>query len=189
MEVLAEVSSGREVGDGEGVGVGGGIIGDKGVGGKGKGVKPGELGENITTKGIDLLGLREGCVLRFVDDGDGDGDRSGDDASASPIASAQQPPTASPAPLAPAPAPAVASIRITGLRNPCPQIEKFQSGLQERFIVRDEARKIVARKAGVMGVVESGGEVRPGMRIVVVESGGGGGGGDEGGGVRSLRCV
>lgn len=58
-------------------------------------------------------------------------------------------------------------ITITGLRNPCPQIDKLREGLQEKFIVRDEEREIIARKAGVISTVDVGGEVRPGMRILV----------------------
>ena len=100
-------------------------------------VLPGQLGENITTLGIDLLGLGEGTLLRFVA---GEDDGGSDD---------------------------VAAVRIMGLRNPCPQIEKFRKGLQEQCIVRDDERKIVARRAGVMGVVEVGGVIKPGMRILV----------------------
>lgn len=178
---------------------------DGGEGKRGK-VLPGELGENITTVGIDLLGLEEGTILRFVDD-DGDhhhhphphnetGDLDATTATTNPpVHQNHPPPPPSPPPPA-APPPSTASIRITGLRNPCPQIEKFRKGLQERFIVRDEQRKIVARKAGVMAVVESSGVVRPGMRIVVVVAGGGGGKGDGGGnggggegGFRALGCV
>ncbi|KAL4862487.1 hypothetical protein BDV12DRAFT_202982, partial [Aspergillus spectabilis] len=45
-------------------------------------------------------------------------------------------------------------IVITGVRNPCPQIDKFQPGLKERFLVRDENRQIVGRLAGVMSTVK-----------------------------------
>ena len=58
-------------------------------------------------------------------------------------------------------------IRITGLRNPCPQIERFRKGLQENFVVRDADRRIVGRKAGIMSTVEFGGQVSRGMKIVV----------------------
>ena len=101
-------------------------------------VLPGQLGENITTMGIDLLGLSEGTVLRFVAAADA-GARSDE----------------------------VAAVRIMGLRNPCPQIEKFRKGLQEQCIIRDDERKIVGRKAGIMGVAEAGGIVKPGMKILV----------------------
>lgn len=104
-------------------------------------VKPGDLGENITTRGLDVLGLSEGTRLRFVNPGEEapgkDGERD------------------------------VATVRITGLRNPCWQISKFKKGLQERCIVRDEHRKIVGRKAGIMGVVEFGGVIKKGALILV----------------------
>ncbi|WEW60773.1 hypothetical protein PRK78_006261 [Emydomyces testavorans] len=107
-------------------------------------LKPGELGENITTTGIDLLSLSKGAKLRFVADNNNNNnnDESREGAAA-------------------------AVISVTGLRNPCAQIDKFRAGLKEKFVVRDGERKIVQRKAGIMGVVEVGGEVRPGMRIVV----------------------
>jgi len=41
----------------------------------------------------------------------------------------------------------LAVVEIQGLRNPCPQIDKFQSGLPEQFIVRDENRMIIGRLA------------------------------------------
>lgn len=95
-------------------------------------VRPGDLGENVTTAGIDLLDLGRGTRLMFVE-GDGDG----------PV------------------------VVVTGLRNPCPQIDGFREGLKEKCLVRDAERRIVRRKAGIMGVVAVGGVVRPGMRIVV----------------------
>jgi MOSC domain-containing protein YiiM len=97
------------------------------------GLQPCDIGENITTEGIDLLGLGRGTRLRF----------SGENYREHAV------------------------VEITGLRNPCPQIESFQRGLQEKFIVRNEERQIVGRKAGVMGVVVRGGEVRKGMKMVV----------------------
>jgi MOSC domain-containing protein YiiM len=100
-------------------------------------VHPGHLGENITTRGLDLLGLSEGTRLHFINSEEQD--REGEHA----------------------------VVRITGLRNPCSQINKFQKGLQERCIVRDENRKIVVRKAGVMGVVEVGGVIKSGATILV----------------------
>ncbi|KAM5440591.1 hypothetical protein McanMca71_004666 [Microsporum canis] len=99
------------------------------------GVQPGQLGENVTTKGVDLLTLGKGTKLRFVD-------RNSSTANG-PV------------------------VTVTGLRNPCPQIDKFRNGLQEHFVVRDANRAIVDRKAGIMGVVEAGGDIRPGMTIVV----------------------
>src|SRR3712207_7783273 len=52
------------------------------------------------------------------------------------------------------------SIEITGLRNPCVQLDRFQSGLMAAVLERNAEGNLV-RKAGVMGVVLSGGEVRP----------------------------
>jgi MOSC domain-containing protein YiiM len=106
-------------------------------------VKPGDLGENVTTIGIDLKKLGKETKLLFVDQehgihGNGDGD-----CDAGPV------------------------VVVMGLRNPCPQIDKFRSGLRERLLVRDEERRIVGRLAGVMGTVEKGGEIRPGMTIRV----------------------
>ncbi|MEU1000262.1 MOSC domain-containing protein [Streptomyces tibetensis] len=89
-------------------------------------VAPGELGENITTRGIDLLGLPTGTLLRIGD----------------------------------------AVLEVTGLRNPCVQIDHFQDGLLKQVVGRDEAGNIV-RKAGIMSVVREGGVVRPGDPIEV----------------------
>ncbi|MFJ5518763.1 MOSC domain-containing protein [Streptomyces griseoluteus] len=95
------------------------------VGGEGFTVKPGELGENITTCGIDLLGLPVGTLLRIGDS---------------------------------------AVLEVTGLRNPCLQIDHFQNGLLKQVVGRDEAGNIV-RKAGIMSIVRQGGVVRPGDTI------------------------
>jgi MOSC domain-containing protein YiiM len=97
------------------------------VGGEGFDVHPGDLGENITTRGIDLLGLATGTVLRVGDQ---------------------------------------ALIAVTGLRNPCRQIEAFQSGLQGAVLDRDDEGNLV-RKAGVMAVVVLGGTVKVGDAIEV----------------------
>ncbi|MEU1471383.1 MOSC domain-containing protein [Streptomyces sp. NPDC005761] len=93
----------------------------------GFGVAPGELGENITTSGVDLLGLPVGTLLRLGDE---------------------------------------AVVEITGLRNPCLQIDNFQGGLLKQVVGRDEAGNIV-RKAGIMSVVARGGVVRPGDPVKV----------------------
>jgi MOSC domain-containing protein YiiM len=95
------------------------------VGEAGFEVAPGELGENITTRGIDLLGLPVGTLLRIGD---------------------------------------TAVLEVTGLRNPCIQIDSFQDGLLKRVVGRDEAGNVV-HKAGVMSVVREGGVVRPGDTI------------------------
>ncbi|WP_181890421.1 MOSC domain-containing protein [Streptomyces sp. M7] len=90
-------------------------------------VAPGELGENVTTRGLDLLALPVGTLLRIG---------------------------------------AEAVVEVTGLRNPCLQIDHFQDGLLKRVVGRDEAGRLV-RKAGIMGVVAEGGVVHPGDTIEV----------------------
>jgi MOSC domain-containing protein YiiM len=90
-------------------------------------VSAGQMGENITTRGIDLLHLPTGTKLRLGE---------------------------------------TAVIEITGLRNPCVQLDNFQTGLMAAVLDRDEQGELV-RKAGIMGIVLVGGEVRPGDSIVV----------------------
>ncbi|MFH8288192.1 MOSC domain-containing protein [Streptomyces sp. NPDC018059] len=90
-------------------------------------VAPGELGENVTTRGLDLLGLPTGALLRIGGS---------------------------------------AVVEITGLRNPCRQIDDFRAGLMKKVVGRDESGA-VAHRAGVMSVVLRGGEVRPGDAIEV----------------------
>lgn len=90
-------------------------------------VAPGEMGENVTTRGIDLLGLPAGTRLRLG---------------------------------------AAAVVEVTGLRNPCRQLNGLQAGLMDATLARDADGNLV-RKAGIMGVVVSGGEVRPGDPIAV----------------------
>ncbi|HEX2134137.1 MAG TPA: MOSC domain-containing protein [Actinophytocola sp.] len=88
-------------------------------------VAPGDLGENVTTRGIDLLGLPTGTRLRLGGS---------------------------------------AVVQVTGLRNPCVQIDGFQPGLMKAVLDRDEHGDLV-RKAGVMAVVLTGGPVRPGDAV------------------------
>ncbi|MFD7994015.1 MOSC domain-containing protein [Streptomyces mexicanus] len=88
-------------------------------------VSPGDLGENITTSGIDLLGLPVDTLLHIG---------------------------------------AEAVVEVTGLRNPCRQIDAFRSGLLKQVVGRDEDGNVV-RKAGIMSIVVHGGEVRPGDPI------------------------
>ncbi|ULR51223.1 MOSC domain-containing protein [Streptomyces deccanensis] len=95
------------------------------VGAEGFTVAPGDLGENITTTGIDLLGLPVGTLLRIGDE---------------------------------------AVLEVTGLRNPCVQIDNFQAGLMKRVVGRDAAGNVVLR-AGIMSIVKEGGVVRPGDPI------------------------
>jgi MOSC domain-containing protein YiiM len=59
-----------------------------------------------------------------------------------------------------------AIVELTGLRNPCAQLDRFQPGLMAAVLGRDEQGKLI-RKAGVMGIVAVGGEVRPGDQIRV----------------------
>lgn len=96
------------------------------VGRAGFTVLPGNLGENITTTGIDLLGLPAGTLLRIGEE---------------------------------------AVVEVTGLRNPCAQIDNFQPGLLKQVVFRGEDGELV-RKAGIMSVVRTGGVVRPGDPIV-----------------------
>lgn len=90
-------------------------------------VEPGQMGENITTRGIDLLTLPRGTRLRF-------GEQT--------------------------------EIEVTGLRNPCSQLDNFRPGLMSALVERDSTGKLV-RKAGIMAIVVTPGEVRPGDRITV----------------------
>ena len=90
-------------------------------------VEPGQMGENVTTRGVDLLALPAGTRLRLG---------------------------------------AEAELEVTGLRTPCKQLDGIQAGLMEATLERSPDGSLV-RKAGVMAVVLSGGEVRPGDGIEV----------------------
>jgi MOSC domain-containing protein YiiM len=90
-------------------------------------VSAGELGENVTTRGIDLLNLPKGTRLRLGDS---------------------------------------ALIEVTGLRNPCVQIDRFQKGLMKAVLGRDSEGNLV-RKSGVMAIVVEGGDIKPGDPIEV----------------------
>jgi MOSC domain-containing protein YiiM len=59
-----------------------------------------------------------------------------------------------------------AVVEMTGLRNPCVQLDDYQPGLMKAVLAHDEAGRLI-RRCGVMSIVVSGGEVRPGDRIVV----------------------
>jgi MOSC domain-containing protein YiiM len=89
-------------------------------------VRPGDLGENISTRNVDLLGLPTGTRLRLGPE---------------------------------------AVIELTGLRNPCVQIETFQSGLLKHLA--EAAPTGFVRKGGVMSVVLQGGTVQPGDTIEI----------------------
>lgn len=87
----------------------------------------GDLGENITTEEIDLLGLPTGAVLAIGE---------------------------------------TARLEITGLRNPCGQIDDFRKGLLAAVLGKAEDGSLI-RKSGVMAVVLTGGMVKPGDEITV----------------------
>jgi MOSC domain-containing protein YiiM len=59
-----------------------------------------------------------------------------------------------------------AVVQVTGLRNPCRQLDRLQRGLMTAVLDRDAAGNLI-RKAGIMGVVLVGGDVRPGDPIRV----------------------
>lgn len=90
-------------------------------------VSPGDLGENISTRGIPLLTLPRGTQLR----------------------------------IGPS-----AVVELTGLRNPCVQIDRFQPGLMKAVLDRDPEGNLV-RKAGVMAIVAADGTIRPDDAITV----------------------
>lgn len=130
---------------------------------------PGDIGENVATDGLDLLAMSTGTRLRFVEVeeekevkekedeiGDVKTDRIAPEKKSGEDASSDHGPGGG-GPV----------VLLAGLRNPCPQIEKYRKGLQETFIVRDSERRIVKRLAGVMGTVEVGGVVTVGMKVLV----------------------
>ena len=88
----------------------------------------GDIGENITTRGIDLLSLPVDTDLIIG---------------------------------------ATARVRITGLRNPCHQLNDFQEGLT-RAVLEKRPDGSVIRKSGIMGVVLVGGVVAAGDTITVI---------------------
>jgi MOSC domain-containing protein YiiM len=92
--------------------------------GKGFDIAPGQLGENITTRGIDVLNLPRGAKLHIG---------------------------------------ARAVVEVTGLRNPCRQIEAFRPGLLAALLPSENGAPAI--KSGIMGIVLAGGEVRPGDSI------------------------
>ncbi len=59
-----------------------------------------------------------------------------------------------------------AAIEVTGLRNPCRQIDRFRAGLLQVALDRTPDGTPL-RKVGIMAVVTRGGTVRPGMVINV----------------------
>ncbi len=94
---------------------------------KGFAIGPGDIGENVATSGLDLLGLPRGTRLRLG---------------------------------------ATALVEVTGLRNPCRQLDGFRPGLMAATLDRDAAGRLVL-KAGIMAIVLEGGEVAPGDAVAV----------------------
>jgi MOSC domain-containing protein YiiM len=88
---------------------------------------PGQMGENVTTRGIDLLDLPVGTRLHLGE---------------------------------------TATVEVTGLRNPCAQLDGIAPGLMAATLDRDEHGALV-RKAGIMGIVLNDGAVKPGDPIRV----------------------
>jgi MOSC domain-containing protein YiiM len=59
-----------------------------------------------------------------------------------------------------------AIVKVTGLRNPCAQLDRFQSGLMAAVLDKDEQGNLI-RKAGIMGIVITGGKVKSGDNIAI----------------------
>lgn len=59
-----------------------------------------------------------------------------------------------------------ARIEVTGLRNPCKQLDSIQSGLMKAVLDKDEQGNLI-RKAGIMGIVLEGGEIKTGDLITI----------------------
>ena len=90
-------------------------------------VGPGDIGENVTTRGLDLLALPTGTRLRLGE---------------------------------------AAVLEVTGLRNPCLQLDGFAPGLMRAVLDRDDEGNLI-RRAGVMAIVLADGDVHPGDPIAV----------------------
>ena len=90
-------------------------------------VAPGAMGENVTTHGIDLIGLPRGTRLALGES---------------------------------------AVVEVTGLRDPCAQLDGLRPGLMKACLARSVSGELV-RKAGIMGIVIASGIVRPGDAITV----------------------
>lgn len=90
---------------------------------KGFDIAPGQLGENISTQGIDLLALPRGALLHIGG----------------------------------------ALLQVTGLRNPCQQIEKFRPGVLQEVLTKKDGK--IIRKTGIMTIVLQGGTVTVGDEI------------------------
>jgi MOSC domain-containing protein YiiM len=90
-------------------------------------VSTGQMGENVTTRGLDLLSLPTGSRLHLGD---------------------------------------ATVIEVTGLRNPCVQIDRFRKSMMKAVLDRDQHGNLI-RKAGIMAIVINGGEVKAGDPISV----------------------
>jgi MOSC domain-containing protein YiiM len=90
-------------------------------------IEPGQMGENITTVGINLLELPTDTIMYIGKS---------------------------------------AIIKVTGLRNPCAQIDNFKPGLLKAVLDKDADGNLI-RKAGIMGIILQSGEVKPGDSIRV----------------------
>ena len=97
---------------------------------KGFAIAPARMGENVTTSGIDLLGLSTGTRLKLGD---------------------------------------AAVIELTGLRNPCFKLNALAPGLMDAVLEKEPGKTLI-RKAGVMAVVVTSGEVNIGDAIAISES-------------------
>ena len=61
---------------------------------------------------------------------------------------------------------ATAAVEVTGLRNPCRQLNTYQPGLMDAVLGRDEQGGLILR-AGIMGIVRASGEIAVGDRIAI----------------------
>lgn len=95
---------------------------------KGFAIAPGAMGDNITTRSIDLLGLSQDTRLRLGRE---------------------------------------VIVEITGLRNPCHQLNAFAPGLMEAVLERAADGSLI-RKCGVMAIVIQGGEIQLGDAIEIL---------------------
>lgn len=92
---------------------------------KGFQVQAGSMGENVVTRGLDLLALPRGTRLHLGE---------------------------------------TAVAEVTGLRNPCTQLDGLQAGLMSAVLDRDEHGGLI-RRAGIMAVIRVAGELRAGDRV------------------------
>ncbi len=90
-------------------------------------VSAGQMGENVTTRGVDLLRLPTGTQLHLGEE---------------------------------------AVIEVTGLRSPCGQLDGIQPGLRDATMpMGDDGEPELL--SGIMSIVLTGGDVRPGDAIQV----------------------